>query len=90
MEIEFTPLEIVDERILGGNQSAYQIDSVSGSCYRSQIWADHKDSLGSTLGWKLGMMIDQQMGMETEGCRLKEVEGKANIERKLVLRFLYI
>lgn len=35
MEIEFTPLEIFDERILAGNRSAYQIDSVAGSCYRS-------------------------------------------------------
>ena len=35
MEIEFTPLGIFDERILAGNQSAYQIDGVAGSCYRS-------------------------------------------------------
>lgn len=35
MEIEFSPLEIFDERILAGNRSAYQIDGVAGSCYRS-------------------------------------------------------
>lgn len=33
-EIEFSPLEIFDERILAGNQSAYQIDSVADICYR--------------------------------------------------------
>lgn len=32
MEIQVCTLENVDERILAGNQSAYQIDGAAGSC----------------------------------------------------------
>lgn len=51
MEIQGCPLENVDERILAGNQSAYQIDGAAGSCCRNQIWNDLIGSGGSALGW---------------------------------------
>lgn len=37
MEIQVCTPDSVDERILAGNQSAYQIEGAAGSCCRNQI-----------------------------------------------------
>lgn len=67
MEIQVSPLQNVDERILAGNQSAYQIDVAAGSCCcRNQIWDDLTGSLGAqhSAGEKRGA-TGGQMGMGT-------------------------
>lgn len=80
MEIQVCPLENVDERILAGNQSAYQIDGAAGSCcwirFGMTSWTlGDQHSAGEKRGTTGG-----QMGMGTGSGNGTEGKSKQGIK----------
>lgn len=86
MKIQVFPLENVDERILAGNQSAYQIDGAAGSCcwirFGMTSWTlGDQHSAGEKRGTTGG-----QMGMGTgsgNGTEGKSKQGIKNLKKEM-------